>query len=55
MMAADEVFLASTTAEAVPVVRIDGRKIASGKPGEITNKLREEIYSAREAKGRRGS
>ena len=55
MMAADEVFLASTTAEGVPVVRIDGRKIGSGKPGEITGRLRSEILAGREAKVRRRS
>lgn len=39
--AADEVFLTGTAAEIIPVVEIDGRKIGSGKPGEITLKLKE--------------
>jgi branched-subunit amino acid aminotransferase/4-amino-4-deoxychorismate lyase len=37
---ADEMFLTSTTREVVPIVRVDGRVIATGKPGPITNALR---------------
>jgi branched-chain amino acid aminotransferase len=36
---ADECFLTGTGAELVPVVKIDGRVIGSGKPGPITRKL----------------
>ncbi|RYL90328.1 D-amino-acid transaminase [Sporolactobacillus sp. THM7-4] len=36
---ADEVFITSTGAEVKPVVQIDERVIASGKPGSITQKL----------------
>jgi branched-chain amino acid aminotransferase len=36
---ADEVFLTGTAAEVVPVVKIDGRKIGTGKPGKLTRKL----------------
>lgn len=36
---ADEVFLTGTAAEVVPVVKIDGRKIGTGKPGRMTRKL----------------
>ena len=36
---ADEVFLTGTAAEIVPVVKIDGRVIGSGKPGAATKKL----------------
>ncbi len=36
---ADECFLTGTAAEIVPVVKVDGRVIGSGKPGEITKKL----------------
>ncbi len=36
---ADEIFLTGTAAEVIPVVKIDGRKIGSGKPGPITHKL----------------
>ena len=37
---ADEVFLTGTAAEVIPVVKIDGRKIGTGKPGPLTEKLR---------------
>ena len=36
---ADECFLTGTAAEIVPVVKIDGRVIGKGKPGEITKRL----------------
>jgi branched-chain amino acid aminotransferase len=38
---ADELFLTGTGAEIVPVVKVDGRSIGSGKPGPITRQLRE--------------
>lgn len=38
---ADEVFLAGTTTEAMPVVRIDDRQVADGKPGPVTGRLRQ--------------
>jgi len=36
---ADEAFLTGTAAEVVPIVKIDGRQIGNGKPGEMTKKL----------------
>src|SRR3989338_8620543 len=36
---ADEAFLTGTAAEVVPVVKIDGRWIGTGKPGKVTRKL----------------
>ena len=39
---ADECFLTGTGAEIVPVVKIDGRVVGTGKPGPITRKLEEE-------------
>jgi branched-chain amino acid aminotransferase len=36
---ADEVFITSTTREITPVVRIDGRVMGSGRPGELTLRL----------------
>lgn len=37
---ADEVFACGTSAFVAPVINIDGRKIGSGLPGEITKKLK---------------
>ncbi len=39
--AAREAFLTSTTAELLPIVRIDGEPVADGKPGPLSRKLRE--------------
>jgi branched-chain amino acid aminotransferase len=36
---ADEVFLTGSVKEIFPVTRIDGRVIASGKPGPLTVKI----------------
>lgn len=36
---ADECFLTGSGAEVISVVKVDGRAIGDGKPGEITNKL----------------
>ncbi|NOX97890.1 MAG: branched-chain-amino-acid transaminase [Nitrospirae bacterium] len=38
---AEECFLTGTAAEIIPVVKADKRIIGSGKPGEVTRKLRE--------------
>ncbi|MFC4078356.1 branched-chain-amino-acid transaminase [Salinithrix halophila] len=40
---ADEVFLTGTAAEVISVVSVDGRTIADGKPGSITNHLLNEF------------
>lgn len=37
---ADECFMTNTSSEVLPVVLLDGRKIGSGKPGPLTQKLR---------------
>ncbi|MGO0062747.1 D-amino-acid transaminase [Brevibacillus fluminis] len=39
VLAADEVFMTSTTMEVLPVVSIDGKQIGEGKPGEYFRKL----------------
>ncbi len=39
LFAADELFLTSTTREIVPLVRLDGRAIGSGRPGPVTRRL----------------
>lgn len=36
---ADEIFLASSTKEIMPVVKVDKKQIGSSKPGDITNKI----------------
>ncbi|MGM0920956.1 MAG: branched-chain-amino-acid transaminase [Bacillota bacterium] len=38
---ADEVFLTGTAAEVIAVVKVDGREIGDGQPGEHTNRLLE--------------
>ncbi len=39
LFTADECFLTGTGAEIIPAVRLDGRTIGTGKPGEITRRL----------------
>lgn len=41
---ADEVFLTGTAAEIVPVVKVDGRQIGDGRPGEYTGILHEQFH-----------
>ncbi len=41
---ADELFLTGTGAEVIPVVKVDGRVIGSGKPGPVTRQLRERYH-----------
>jgi branched-chain amino acid aminotransferase len=36
---ADECFLTGTAAEIIPVVKVDGRMIGNGKPGDLTRKM----------------
>jgi D-alanine transaminase len=36
---ADEVFLTGTTIEILPVVRVNGKKVGTGKPGKTTQRL----------------
>lgn len=48
---ADESFLTGTAAEIVPVVCVDGRVIASGKPGEITALLMREFHKLTRTEG----
>ncbi|MDP8222412.1 MAG: D-amino acid aminotransferase [Candidatus Lernaella stagnicola] len=41
MMLADEVFLSGTTAEVMPVVRVDDQPIGKAKPGPVAARLRQ--------------
>ena len=48
---ADECFLTGTGAEIVPVVKIDGRVIGTGKPGPVTRKLEVNYHALTKASG----
>jgi branched-chain amino acid aminotransferase len=48
---ADECFLTGTGAEVVPIVKIDGRVIGSGKPGPVTRKLVEQYHALTKVSG----
>src|SRR5213083_2087351 len=48
---ADECFLTGTGAEIVPVVKIDGRVIGTGKPGPITSKLVTQYHALTKVSG----
>lgn len=41
---ADEVFLTSTTTEVLPVTRVDGQVIGTGRQGSLTRQLHEEFH-----------
>jgi branched-chain amino acid aminotransferase len=48
---ADECFLTGTGAEIMPVVKIDGRVIGTGKPGKITRGLVEKYHALTNSTG----
>ncbi|MCM8764324.1 MAG: branched-chain amino acid aminotransferase, partial [Candidatus Omnitrophica bacterium] len=50
---ADECFLSGTAAEIIPVTLIDGRKIGSGKIGDLTKKIREKFHQLTQTDGTR--
>lgn len=52
---ADEVFLTGTAAEVIPVVKVDGRVIGSGKPGKHTQVLRQAFHQLTRTDGFRFS
>jgi D-alanine transaminase len=43
LFAAEEVFFASTTLWTYPLVEVDGKRVGDGKPGRITQALKEEL------------
>ena len=45
---AEEVFLTSTAGGVMPVARIDGRPVGDGRPGPVTERLRELYWAAHE-------
>jgi len=48
---AHECFLTGTAAELIPVVRVDGRTVGTGRPGPVTMKLLEGFRSATKTDG----
>ena len=48
---ADECFLTGTGAELIPIVKIDGRLIGTGKPGPLTGKLVEKYHALTKTSG----
>ncbi len=48
---ADECFLTGTGAELIPVVKIDGRVIGTGKPGPVTRRLEEDYHALTKVSG----
>jgi branched-chain amino acid aminotransferase len=48
---ADECFVTGTGAEIMPVVKIDGRAIGTGKPGPLTSKLVQEYHALTRVSG----
>ncbi|RLJ04289.1 MAG: branched-chain amino acid aminotransferase [Candidatus Aenigmatarchaeota archaeon] len=51
MYISDEVFLTGTAAEIVPVIKVDGRIIGSGKPGKLTLRLLEKFSEVTRREG----
>jgi branched-chain amino acid aminotransferase len=49
MVKADEVFLTNTGWEILPVTRVDGETVGSGRPGLLTRKLQQEFRKSVEA------
>ncbi|MCH7649600.1 MAG: aminotransferase class IV family protein, partial [Nitrospinae bacterium] len=49
MVKADEVFLTNTGWEILPVTRIDGETVGSGRPGLLTQTLQQEFRKSVEA------
>ena len=45
LLEADEAFLVGTTIEVLPLVKVDGKAIASGKPGPVTQDIQKRFSS----------
>ncbi|MFQ5587248.1 MAG: aminotransferase class IV [Nitrospiria bacterium] len=46
LLSAEEAFLSNTGIELIPLVQVSGKKIGSGKPGPVTQKLHETFKNA---------
>ena len=51
LFCADECFLTGTGAEIVPVVKIDGRVVGTGKPGPVTRQLEDDYHALTKVSG----
>ena len=51
LFVADECFLTGTGAELIPVVKIDGRVIGTGKPGPVTRSLVQKYHALTQISG----
>jgi branched-chain amino acid aminotransferase len=51
LFTADECFLTGTAAELIPVVKIDGRVIGSGRPGPVMKRLSQEYHALTQVSG----
>ena len=49
VLAADELLLTSATKEVLPITRIDGRPVGTGKPGPVFAKLHAAYQQAKAA------
>jgi len=48
---ADECFLTGSAAEIIPVTKVDGRVIGTGKPGPVTGKLVSAFHAFTQSSG----
>jgi D-alanine transaminase len=48
MLGAREVFITAATSICIPVVEIDGKTIANGHPGSVSQKIREAFFEIAE-------
>ena len=51
MFISDECFLTGTAVEVVPVVKVDGRRIGTGKPGKMTLKFMQDLKKLTKTEG----
>ena len=51
VLEAEECFLTGTAAEIIPVVKLDGRNIGTGKPGKITTELLQDFRELTKTEG----
>lgn len=51
---ADEAFITSTTKRVLPVIAVNGRKIGTGKPGEVSMQLLDHLIALEQEDARKG-